>query len=373
MPASSTRLIRRLLVLTVALAWLAVGIAGAYQYVHRYSLFRGFPAPVTPKGVPRGSLHEVHFTSSVLGGRHSFLIYLPPHYHRLAARGRRFPVLYLLHGDPGSPYVFPRAGALEVEENVLLKRRLIRPMIVVMPSGRSGLFGGSGTEWANAAAGLYEDYVVEVMRHIDAHYATIRNRQARGIGGLSEGGFGALNISLHHLDLFSIAESWSGYFNQTPTGVFAGQPAAAAANNPVGYVPSMAPRIRKLGFRAWLYQGITDTSPPSLMTGFAAELHRAGGDVHYGFFPGGHDWAIWRRQLPHMLVVAGKWFGQRPGGHAGFSHVGHHLSNTQLAAIQAKRIRRCLHRNIRPGDHVGLGCRLMRKHNGIPTPGPGRP
>lgn len=356
----------------VAAGWLAAGLAGAYTYVHRYDVYRGFPAPATPAGIARGTVHYERFVSHAIGGTHRYVVYLPPHYAAQAARGRRFPVLYLLHGYPGQPRVFIDAGALAVDANVLIAHHKMPPTILVMPAGKHSTFGGD-TEWANGGAGRWMDYVMEVVHSVDRRFATLADRQHRGIAGLSEGGYGALNIALRNLNTFSIAESWSGYFNQTPTGVFAGQPAAAAANNPVGYVPSMAPRIRKLGFRAWLYQGITDTSPPSLMTGFAAELHRAGGDVHYGFFPGGHDWAIWRRQLPHMLVVAGKWFGQRPGGHAGFSHVGHHLSNTQLAAIQAKRIRRCLHRNIRPGDHVGLGCRLMRKHNGIPTPGPGRP
>jgi hypothetical protein len=24
--------------------------------------------------------------------------------------------------------------------------------------------------------------------------------------------------------------------------------------------------------------------------------------------PGGHDWALWRAQTPHMLAVADRWF-----------------------------------------------------------------
>ena len=367
MPALLAHPIRRLLVLIVALAWLAVGIAGAYQYVHRYSLYRGFPVPVTPKGVPRGSLHEVHFTSSVLGGRHSFLIYLPPHYRRLAARGHRFPVLYLLHGDPGSPYVFPRAGALEVEENVLLKRRLIRPMIVVMPSGRSGLFGGSGTEWANAGAGLYEDYVVEVMRHIDAHYATIRNRQARGIGGLSEGGFGALNITLHHLDLFSVAESWSGYFREFRTGPFSHSSYALIRyNSPVLLVPQIAARIRSLGYRAWLYQGQVDSQKPAHIQTMAARLHAAGAEVHYAFFPGGHDWGLWRAQLPRMLMAASHWFATPPRQGAGtLTASGHGGTRAAVLRYLRQRYRLCLKRRaaaLRAGRSPGHPCNPPPSH-----------
>jgi hypothetical protein len=33
--------------------------------------------------------------------------------------------------------------------------------------------------------------------------------------------------------------------------------------------------------------------------------------VRWGFFPGGHDWGLWRRQTPHMLRVASRWFSTR--------------------------------------------------------------
>jgi len=88
-------------------------------YAHRYDLYRGFPAPKTPAGVAAGTVRTVNFRSPSLGGTHSYVVYLPPHYAQQAARGRRFPVLYLLHGDPGKPDIFIRAGALAVEENVL--------------------------------------------------------------------------------------------------------------------------------------------------------------------------------------------------------------------------------------------------------------
>jgi hypothetical protein len=51
-----------------------------------------------------------------------------------------------------------------------------------------------------------------------------------------------------------VFESWSGYFTQTPTGVFGGAtPALLDANSPAAYVRALAPRIRRLGLCAWLY------------------------------------------------------------------------------------------------------------------------
>src|SRR4051812_29752289 len=110
----------RFVVLPLALVWLVIGVLGAYVYAHRYELYRGFPEPKTPAGVAQGTVRDVSFFSAALNGTPQYLVYLPPHYAQQAARGRRFPVLYLLHGDPGSPDVFIRAGALAVKENVLL-------------------------------------------------------------------------------------------------------------------------------------------------------------------------------------------------------------------------------------------------------------
>ena len=98
----------RLVAVPLALVWLVIGVLAAYVYGHRYSLYRGFPAPTTPAGVPQGTVRDVGFYSPALQGTHHYLVYLPPHYAQAAARGRRFPVLYLLHGDPGSPEVFAR-------------------------------------------------------------------------------------------------------------------------------------------------------------------------------------------------------------------------------------------------------------------------
>jgi enterochelin esterase-like enzyme len=354
----------RLVVLPLALAWLVLGGIGAYVYAHRYSLYRGFPAPVTPTGVSRGTVSDVHFHSRALQGDHRYVVYLPPHYAREAAHGRRFPVLYLLHGDPGKPDIFIRAGALAVQEDVLLARRRIKPMIAVMPAGKSGLFGGTGTEWANAQGGPYEDYVLDVVRDVDRRFATVNDRQGRGIAGLSEGGFGALNITLHHLGLFSVAESWSGYFNETRSGPFSSEPSSVIrANSPAKYVPGLAGQIGRLGYRAWIYQGQLDSNDPAHIRHMSDELHAAGAQVHYGFFPGGHDWGLWRAQLPRMLIAASRWFATPPrSGARAFSHIGATGSPAAIRRYDIARRAKCLRRRAarrRAGRPPGHPCQVI--------------
>jgi enterochelin esterase-like enzyme len=356
----------RLVAFPLALVWLILGVLGVYLYGHRYSLYRGFPAPKTPAGVARGTVRDVSFLSPSLRGTHRYVVYLPPHYEQQAARGRRFPVLYLLHGDPGRPEIFIRAGALAVQEDVLAARRRIEPMIAVMPAGRTSVFGGSGTEWANARSGPYENYVLDVVRDVDRRFATVRNRQGRGIAGLSEGAFGALNITLHHLDTFSVAESWSGYFNETRAGPFSDEPASVIRfNSPEQYVTRVTPLIRRLGYRAWIYQGQLDHNPAFHIRDMSDKLHAAGAEVHYGFFPGGHDWGLWRAQLPRMLIAASHWFATNPHSGSALTQVGHQGSAAAIRRAQLAQHARCLRRRAarrRAGRPPGHACHGPAAH-----------
>jgi enterochelin esterase-like enzyme len=319
--------------------WVALGLAGAVAYVHRYAIYRGFPVPATPAGIPRGAIRIETFASEAIGATSRYMVYLPPGYAAQAARGRRYPVLYLLHGYPGKMPVFVNVGAANVASDVAIARHRMRPMILVMPAGKTGTLGAD-TEWADTPSGRWMSYLGDVVRDVDARFATIPDRRHRGIAGDSLGGYGAMNVGLHDLGSFSVIESWGGYFTQTPTGVFAGATQAQLdAASPAAYVSSLAPRIRRLGLRAWLFQGRTDShDDPQLMLDFAAQLRAAGAGVNVGFFPGGHDWGLFRAQMPRMLIAASRWFGERPRSRAPWlRQVGRPLPEQSLLRIKAHR------------------------------------
>src|ERR1700761_5267745 len=151
----------RALVVTALLAWFGAGLSAAYKYVDGYTQSRGFPALTTPAGVPRGTVETVSFRSAATGAQERYMVYLPPRYRAEAAAGRRFPVLYLLHGSPGADAGFVKIGAADVRMNTLVADRRVRPMILVMPAGAQGL--GGDTEWANTRSGRWMDFVVDVV------------------------------------------------------------------------------------------------------------------------------------------------------------------------------------------------------------------
>jgi enterochelin esterase-like enzyme len=312
LPRAST--VRTLAVTAVVLAWLIVGLVGAFRYVDHYSLYRGFSPPHTPKGTATGTVQKVRLWSPALAQSRDARVYLPPGYAAAAAHGRRFPVLYLLHGHPGRPENLFQAGALAPDADVLIAQHRIRPMIVVAPNGRDA-HGRITNEWANGRAGRYESYVLDVVRAIDRRYATIPDRAHRAIGGLSEGGYAAANLTLRHLGVFGGFQSWSGYFVARSDGTFHGaSQRVLEANSPARYLPRMAARIRRVGVNAYVYVGKSDRYNRANSEAFSAQLAADGVHVHEGVFPGGHDWGLWRSQLPHMLRVANGWFGATAKG-----------------------------------------------------------
>ena len=287
--------------------WLAVGLVGAWRYVDGYATYRGFAPAKDAPGVAAGTVRKVSFWSRALQQRRHFLAYLPPGYAKEAAAGRRFPLLVLLHGHPGAPEDFLRAGALHVAMDDLLARRAVPPMLIVLPDGRNGLFAPA-TQWANTPAGRYEDFVLEVVRAADRRFAVLPGRSHRGIGGLSEGAYGALDIALRHPRAFGVVQSWSGYYVQQPTGAFKGaSPAVLAAHSPAVLARRDRAAIRRLGLRAFIYDGRADRGGAARMRSLAAALRRDGAEVIWRDYRGGHDWALWRRHMPRMLEIAGRW------------------------------------------------------------------
>jgi enterochelin esterase-like enzyme len=318
MPGKAGVLLRRVrasraMAVLVAL-WVAAGLLGAWRYVDGYATYRGFAPAKDAPGVAAGTVRKVSFWSPALRRHRRFLAYLPPGYAQEAAAGRRFPLLVLLHGHPGGPADFLRAGALGVAMDDLLARHAVPPMLVILPDGRNGLFGPA-TQWANTPTGRYEDYVLDVVRAADKRFAVLTGRSHRGIGGLSEGGYGALDIALRHPRAFGVVQSWSGYYVQRPTGAFKGaSPADLAAHSPAVLARRDGPAIRRLGLRAFIYDGRADPGGAARMRSLAAALRRDGAEVIWRAYRGGHDWALWRRHMPRMLEVAGRWLAAGAAG-----------------------------------------------------------
>ena len=169
--------------------------------------------------------------------------------------------MYLLHGFPGRPAAFLRTVQMGVVEDVLLAKHRIRPFILVMPFGSTSTF--TDKEWANGIGKRegWETFVArDLVRTVDARYRTIPLGADRVLAGLSEGGYGALNIGLHHPREFRVLESWSGYqLAGNLKSIFGGNKTRLAANSPLLTLAHAAPALRRVGAYVWLYSGSSDS------------------------------------------------------------------------------------------------------------------
>jgi S-formylglutathione hydrolase FrmB len=258
---------------------------------------------------------HLSFPSPALGGRpEQYDLYLPPGYDTPANRPRRYPVLYLLHGAPGQPGDWIDGMHVHLLEDQGVASGTLPPMIIVMPEGNGGVWRDS--QYVNTVGGFRaEDLIAhDVVRYIDAHYRTIAGRQARTIAGISEGGYGAMNLGLKHVDEFGTIVSISGYFTADRAEVFAannpwGHDAALmAANSPTLYVRHLA------GLRAThiLIMDNPDDGPYTRAAlRFAQELGRWRIAHTLLLQPApaplaAHYWPYWHEAFPRALSYIGR-------------------------------------------------------------------
>jgi enterochelin esterase-like enzyme len=299
--------VRYALVVLAISTFTAIGVVGVYRYVDNYWLYRGFASPHDPTYVKtRGTAIRIEVTSSALDGRRQPVdVYLPPSYASHPAR--RYPVLYLLHGEPGRPGAFLSTVRMGVVEDELVTLHRAQPIILAMPFGSTGSF--TDEEWANGArpgAG-WETFVArDVVRAVDTRFRTIRHGWARGLGGLSEGGYGAINIAVHHPGEFDLVESWSGYetADDVPS-IFEHRQRLLRYNTPLRTLATAAAALRHAHTFFWFYVGQDDAFRAQNQA-FARELAQARIPYRFRIVRGGHNWALWRGNAADAYLAASR-------------------------------------------------------------------
>jgi enterochelin esterase-like enzyme len=287
--------------------FVAVGAVGLYRYARGFWLYRGFPPPQDPAFVTsRGTTERLYVGSAALGGRRQPVdVYLPPGYD--SSPHRRYAVFYLLHGFPGRPGAFLQTVRMGVVEDVLVAKHLIRPALLVMPFGSTGTF--TDKEWVDGVR-PHEGWATFVSRDlvhaIDARFRTIRSGDGRAIGGLSEGGYGAIDIALHHPGEFRVVESWSGYERADPIRSIFGQDRRLhAADTPLLQLKARAAALRAGRTYFWFYSG-SDDRLLGQNKQFAAALERLHISHRFLVRRGGHNWALWRGNAAAALLAAAR-------------------------------------------------------------------
>jgi enterochelin esterase-like enzyme len=238
-------------------------------------------------------------------------VILPPGYD--SDPTRRYPVVYLIHGYPfGGPRDWLTSGDAPGSLLALQQANVIAPMIVVSVDLTAG---NPSTDWEclNVPGGpQLESYLAgTVVPAVDQRYRTLADRAHRALGGMSGGGFGALNIGLHHVDEFATLVIALPYDDLNDSvGILDGDRAAIAANTPRRYLPTM-----KFTAPISVMLAVGTGAPTDVATArrIAEALHARGQEavVHAerGF---NHTWHTARATLPYLLAFADQNFRTSP-------------------------------------------------------------
>lgn len=257
-------------------------------------------------GAQAGEIVRETYPSSVLKREARYTVYLPDGYKDAVAR---FPVVYLLHGASGDEWSWVKQGSATETLDGLMRRGLMRPSVVVMPTV------GASSWFTNGAVDAAETAIMdELLPLIEQRYKVGNDRAMRAIGGLSMGGYGALNLALRHPDKFCAAAVISpAIYDPLP-------PDTSAARRTPQFVRNGAfdPELWKsLNYTAvldaykqapkkvpmWIVSGDHDFLGIALMS---AQLYWRlfqfqKNQVELRIVDGDHEWMVFRDALPDAL------------------------------------------------------------------------
>jgi len=225
-----------------------------------------------------GYVFKSQYSSEVGGSSRGFHAYLPPCY---GTDNRGFPVIYLIHGSIQDSTHWLKLGLAQYAKAGIEEGRF-PPFIAIMPD--SGYLGNISSGGDKSIEGII---VNSLLPFIDQNFCTWSEAGGRTIGGISRGGYWALETAFRNPEHFSAAAGHSSHLR--------------LETDPEKYNPLATYALADLtNLRIWMDRGEKDflrVGQDQLHT----NLTTAGIAHEYWVNPGGHSDAYWAEHLGEYL------------------------------------------------------------------------
>ncbi|MEU9982746.1 alpha/beta hydrolase-fold protein [Streptomyces sp. NPDC050856] len=236
------------------------------------------------------------FAGRVSGVSAEVYVWLPPQYDDPAYRDKKFPVVEVFPGYPGSPKAW--FGTLKAQQQLrpMMESGEIAPFIIVAP--RTTLIDAD-----HGCANIPGRINADTWLSVDVRKMVIDTFRASGradgwaVAGYSAGGHCAAKLALAHPDRYRAGVSLSGYNDPAAEKAsLAGRdPELRRANNPLEILKS-APEPP----RTALY--LSGANGDGLQSGLALRGYaQAPTTVKVVEVAGAHDTGVWKRQVPDVF------------------------------------------------------------------------
>jgi enterochelin esterase-like enzyme len=237
-------------------------------------------------------------------------LYLPPQYFQPAYQAYRFPVIELIHGQPGQPQDWITVVGVTDTSGRLLADHRAQPAVLVMPDANGG--ARISLQCLNQVGGPQDlTYLaVDLPTQIARILRVQQPGPAWGVAGYSEGGFCAANMALRYPHRYGFAGVLSGYFTPSgnqlaapgrPVSPFGGNRALQQDNTPLQEIRTLPADLAIPRF--WLATGAGDRQDVANAEAFWQQLRLRQADAPLTLTPGGgHTMTTWRAQVPSMLT-----------------------------------------------------------------------
>jgi S-formylglutathione hydrolase FrmB len=257
--------------------------------------------------------------SKILGHPVPYCVILPSDYD--ANKTSDYPALYFLHGLGGNEQLLLNSGGLNMIQDLRDQKRIGEFLIVAPDAGRSF--------YINSRDGKvrYEDFFIrEFLPYIESHYRVRAERKARGITGVSMGGYGALRFALRYPELFAAVSAHSPALIETLPNIKVSRDQAMAVAEVLGkafgspvdaaFWQRESPFTivkdgpRPAGLRIYFDCGTDDEFGFNKGNAQFDQLLTARGIPHeFHLYPGGHDWDYFAEHLPASFEFQSRAFG----------------------------------------------------------------